>query len=130
MDKYSVELAPSAAEIYENICRLAADTTDSGYSRLQESVDDVFDNVIPFRPFEIGTELGGSLGGLYYVSRETIHVFYEKSSKPRTLVVIFIWDGPNSEAHEQQADAICTQMLLSARLQPVTRPRVGIAATN
>ena len=115
MDKYSVKLASSAAEIYENICRLAADTTDSGYSRLQESVDDVFDNVIPFRPFEVGTELGGSLGGLYYVSRETIHVFYEKSPRPLTLNVIFIWDGPDSETHVEQADVICTKMLLSAR---------------
>ncbi|MGB8801611.1 MAG: hypothetical protein WCC97_13060 [Candidatus Acidiferrales bacterium] len=130
MNKHNVELAPPAVRMYDSICRLAAGEKDGARTELRNSVDEVFDNMIPFRPFELGTELGGTLAGVYWISRGTLHVFYEASTKPSTIVVLFIWDGPNSEAHFQQADILCTELLLAGRLQLKTATPTRRAAAN
>jgi hypothetical protein len=88
-------------------------------------LDAIINDVMPLQPFDSGTELGGRLAGVYWISQDTLHIFYGASPKPRTVVILAIWDGPNSEAHLRQADILCTQMLLSGRFREMLSRRAA-----
>jgi len=120
MNKYRIELATPAVRAYQSICDAARNKLAAGEDRsprvdLLRSVDDIIDNVIPFSPFQSGAELCGGLSGVYWISRGRLHVFYEASKKPLTIAILCIWDGPTNEVHMRNADAICTEMLLSGK---------------
>ncbi len=120
MDKYRIELATPAVRAYQVICDAARNKLAEGEDRsprveLLRSVDEIIDHVIPFSPFQSGTELRGNLSGVYWISRGRLHVFYEASKKPLTIAILCIWDGPTNEVHMQKADVICTELLLSGK---------------
>src|SRR6266852_2946935 len=113
--KYKVELAAPAVSMYDTIRDLAAGEKHGAKFELFKLLDKIIDEVVSKDPFELGTELRGSLRGVYWISENTLHIFYEASAKPSTVVILSIWDGPNSEAHMRQADILCTQIFLSGK---------------
>lgn len=122
MNKYSVELASPAVSMYTYLSAHSGEK-DSAETRLLSILDAIINDVMPFHPFDSGTELGGRLAGVYWISQDTLHIFYEASPKPRTVIILAIWDGPNSEAHLRQADILCTQMLLSGKFREMLSRR-------
>jgi len=124
MNKHKVELATPAVSMYEYLSAHSGATKNTE-SELLKWLDEMVDDALTFKPFESGKELGGCLAGVHWISRETLHVFYEKSPKPQTVVILSIWDGPNSEAHVRQADLLCAQMLRSGKLQEMMTRRVA-----
>jgi hypothetical protein len=124
MNKYKVELAAPAVSMYAYLSSHSG-PNDSAGTKLLNILDQIIDEVMPFRPFDSGTELGGSLAGVYWISQDTLHIFYGVSPKPRTVVILSIWDGPNSEAHTRQADILCTQMVLSGEFRQILGRRVA-----
>lgn len=134
MEKHKVELAAPAERVYTNLCCLSAgETRTREYRQLLRSIDELINERISVDPFRSGRKLYGAIGdlsleGLYWISQETLHVFYERSSKPRTIVVAFIWTaGPNTEANIQQVDVLFTQMLLSGQFAV---PGIRLTAAN
>jgi hypothetical protein len=135
MEKHNVELAAPAERIYTSLCCLSAGETRSReeYRQLLRSINELIDEKISVDPFRSGRKLYGAIGdlsleGLYWISQETLHVFYERSSKPRTIVVTFIWTaGPNTEANIQCADVLFAQMLLSGQFAV---PGIRLSAAN
>jgi hypothetical protein len=118
MIKYKVELATPAVRMYQYLADLAAHSggKETTKTNLLQTLDKIIDEVMPFRPFDSGTELDGRLAGVYWISHGTLHIFYEASPKPRTVVILSVWDGPNSEAHVRRAEIICTEMVVSGTL--------------
>jgi hypothetical protein len=114
MNKYRVELAAPAVRMYKYLSAHSG-AKDNTETKLLNILDEIINDVMPFQPFDSGTELGGCLAGVYWISQDTLHVFYQASPKPQTVVIISIWDGPDSDAHVRQADILCTQMFLSGR---------------
>lgn len=116
--KYKVRLAPPAVRTYENLHRLAAGEggtvqTNAAHAQL---LDMLIDDAIPSSPFT-GIKLPGSLSGTYLISRQTIQVFYEINPKTFTVIILVILDDPAREENARRADLICTQMLLSGKVQ-------------
>jgi hypothetical protein len=124
MNKYRVELAGPAVSMYTYLSAHSG-TKDSTEIKLLHLLDEIIDEVMPFRPFDSGTELGGRLAGVYWISQDTLHIFYGASPKPRTVVILSIWDGPNSEAHLRQADILCTQMVFSGKFRELLDRRAS-----
>jgi hypothetical protein len=124
MNKYRVELAAPAVSIYEYLSAHSG-AKQSTESELLKWLDEIVDDALTFKPFDSGKELGGCLAGVHWISRGTLHIFYEKSPKPRTVVILSIWDGPNSEAHVRQADILCAQMLQSGKFQEMLTHRAA-----
>lgn len=128
--KYKVELAAPAVRMYRTIRDLAAGEKHGANFELFQLLDKIIDEALSQNPFEVGTELCGSLRGVYWISEKTLHIFYEVSAKPSTIVILSIWDGPHSEAHMRQADILCTQILLKRNQQSSPGTRIRIAAAN
>jgi hypothetical protein len=128
--KYKVELAAPAVRMYDTIRNLAAGEKRGPKFELFQLLDCIIDEALSQNPFELGTELCGSLRGVYWISKNTLHIFYELSAKPSTIVILSIWDGPHSEAHMRQADILCTQILLKRNQQSNPGTRMRIAAAN
>lgn len=122
MNKHKVEFAAPAVSAYQFLAAHSGAKSGSK-SELLSSLDEIIDDVLTFKPFDSGSELGGLFAGLYWISQGTLHIFYEASPRPRTVVIVFIWDGPNFEAHVRKADILCAEILRSGKLQEmVTRP--------
>jgi hypothetical protein len=122
MKKHRVEFSAPAARTYQSLRGLAAGKTQDRERELLRSIDKIIDEELPGNPYERGRKLYGSvagvsLEGVYWVSRDTLHIFYESAVKPLTIVIDFIWTGgPNAEANIQRADLLFAQMLLSGQL--------------
>lgn len=124
MTRHKVELAAPAERTYNNLRALSAGERSGRERELLRSIDEIINEEIPNKPFSgrklYGLLAGISVEGLYWISRETLHVFYEASVKPLTIVIDFIWTGgPNTEANIQQADLLFAQMLLSGQVVAV-----------
>lgn len=124
MNKYKVELAAPAVCMYTYLSAHSGEK-DGAQARLLNMLDAIINDVMPFHPFDSGNELGGRLAGVYWISQDTLHIFYQASAKPRTVIILAIWDGPNSEAHLRQADILCTQMLLSGKFRDMLGRRAA-----
>lgn len=88
MKKHRVELSTPAARTYGNLRSLAA---GERYGReLLRSIDEIIDEEIRSGPYTCGRKLYGSMAGvslegIYWISRETLHIFYEASVNPSPL---------------------------------------------
>ena len=114
--KYKVRLAPPAARTYESMHRLATGQGGNVQANAAQLLDTLLDDVIPSSPFA-GIKLPGTLSGVYLISKQSIQLFYEVSPKTFTVVILLILDAPAREENARRADLICTQMLLSGKLQ-------------
>lgn len=135
MNKHRVEFAAPAERAYDNLRLSAGASRSRECLQLLQQIDELIDEKIAISPFQSGRKLYGAIGdlsleGLYWISQETLHLFYELSShKPLTIVVDYIWtEGPNTEADIRRVDLMFAQMLLSGELIAV--PGVRLSAMN
>jgi hypothetical protein len=125
-----------AARIYRSIYdgagkHLAAGEKNHPKIELLRSVDKIIDDIHPFKPFDVGRELCGSMAGVYWIAQGRLHIFYGASKKPLTVAVLAIWDGPTNEVQLHDADILCTQMILSGKVHVLSAEmRAGRAAAN
>lgn len=124
MNTYKVELAAPAEAAYEIIRSRAAGAKQGPKFELLKSLDRILDHVVTLHA---GTELCGQLGlgalkGIYWASKDSLHVFYRVSTKPLTVVVVFISDVLPSEA--DTVDQISMELISSGRVKVLPR---GIA---
>ena len=74
MQKYKVELTPTAQKAYEEIhadaqaCITAGDTTNAKVIKLR-MVDDAIDNIIPHKPFAVQKALSEPLSNIFRVKK-------------------------------------------------------------
>lgn len=135
MDKYIVELTPPAVRAYESIYEsatsdLAAGEMNSRDVVLLRLVDEMIDVGIPLRPFDVGIPLCRPLSGVYCFRRGRVFVYYERSIKPHTIVILSISYGPTKAADIEKADAMFTQWLLSRNVQVLPPGIAARAAAN
>jgi mRNA-degrading endonuclease RelE of RelBE toxin-antitoxin system len=127
--KYKVTLIPPAERTYQNIHRLSAGDSGNVQANIVQLLDALLDDVLPSSPFS-GTKLPGSLSGTYLISRQTIQLIYEIHPKTFTVIILLIIDAPAREEYARRADLICTQMLLSGKVQLLPSGIVRRAAAN
>jgi hypothetical protein len=115
--------------MYESLQRLAAGEGSTVQTNAAQLLDALLDDIIPQRPFN-GIKLTGILSGTYLISRQALQVIYEINAKLLTVVILLILDAPAREENARRADLICTQMLLSGRLQILPPGTLRRAAAN
>ena len=125
MDKYIVKLASPAAKIYENISRRAAGDDGGIDYELLHIVDKVIDDVISSNPYQ---RWHAPLG-LYWISYGSVLFFYDVLPQSRVVLILWICAVPARRDNVKKADMICTQLLLSGKVQ-VLPPMVSRTGTN
>lgn len=124
MQKYKVELTPTAQKAYEEIhadaqaCITAGDTTNAKVIKLR-MVDDAIDNIIPHEPFAVQKALSGPLSNIFRVKKGRLRIYYAASSKEEKIVVLFISQTLRKAGDINDPYSIFTRLVMTGRFDQV-----------